>query len=168
MATATGDDLVKRFDVRLIGDLATDSGSTLDVGDVATHPNVVAALEDAAGEMVVALQVGGRYTEADLLGLSGFSLAHAKRIQCDIAMALLMKRRPIVGEEESREIAKQSRDHLKRLSGGENVFGIPAVIESGNIELTAPSTVDITNLNLLTERMSRYFPDTGQRMPRGR
>lgn len=168
MALAAGSDLTARFDIRLIADLATDSGSTLDSGDVATHPNVLAALEDAMGEMVVALQVGGRYTEADLTGLTGYSLAHAKRINCDIAMALLIKRRPIVGEEEAAGIAKQSREHLKRLADGENVFGIADVIEAGDVQLTAPSTVEITNLNLLTERMSRYFPDTGQRMPRGR
>lgn len=168
MELATGDDLVSRFDVRLIGDLATDTGSTLPVVDVASHPNVLMALEDAMGEMVVALQVGGRYSESDLTDLTGYNLAHAKRINCDIAMALLIKRRPIVGEEQAKEIAKQSREHLKRLSDGENVFGIPAVVESGTLELTAPSSVDITNLNLLTERMSRFFPDTGQRMPRGR
>jgi phage gp36-like protein len=168
MALASGSDLVQRFDIRLIGDLATDSGSTLPEDEVAAHPNVAAALEDAMGEMVVALLVGGKYTEAELLGLTGYSLAHARRINCDIAMALLVKRRPIVEEERASEIAKQSREHLKQLREGANVFGIPANVDSGNLSLASMSTVDITNLNLLPERMGRYFPDTGQRMPRGR
>lgn len=167
MALADGSDFIKRYDVRLIGDLATDSGSTLAEDDVATHPNVLTALEDALGEIVVALMVGQRYSEAELLGLTGYSLAHAKRIQCDIAMDLMVKRRPIVDEDRAKDIARQSREHLKRLSDGENVFGIPAVVDSGNLALALPSTVDIENLNLLTERMGRYFPDTGQRMPRG-
>ena len=168
MALATGNDLTERFDVRLIGDLATDSGSTLPVVDVSSHPNVLTALEDATGEMVVALLSGGRYTESDLLGLTGYSLSHAKRINCDIAMALLVQRRPIMSEEQSSAISKQSRDHLKRLSAGENVFGIPAVVDAGQLDLATPTTIEITNLNLITERMNRFFPDTGQRMPRGR
>lgn len=168
MALATGSDLIERYDVRLIGDLATDLGSTLPTEEVPNHPNVLAALEDAMGEMVVALVVGQKYTEDELLGLTGYSLSHAKRINCDIAMALLIKRRPIVAEDQAESVSKQSRDHLKRLRDGENVFGIPAVVEAGNLSLSTPSSVDITNLNLLTERMGRFFPDTAQRMPRGR
>ena len=168
MAIADGSDLVKRRDVRLIADLVTDSGTTLDPADVPLNENVLTALEDAMGEMVVALQVGGRYNESDLTGLTGYNLAHAKRINCDIAMALLVSRRPIVGEDEAENIAKQAREHLNRLARGENVFGIPDVVESGNLDLAAPTTIEITDLNLLTERMSRFFPDTGQRMPRGR
>lgn len=168
MAIASGSDLTQRFDSRLIGDLATDEGRTLPEDEVATHPNVLAALEDAMGEMVVALLVGQKYTEADLLGLTGYSLAHAKRINCDIAMALLIKRRPIVDENRAADISKQSRDHIRRLANGENVFGIPTNVQAGDLSLANPSTIEITNLNLLPERMSRFFPDTGQRMPRGR
>lgn len=168
MAIASGSDFTDRFDIRLIGDLATDRGETLSEEEVKTHPSVLTALDDAMGEMVVALVVGQRYGESDLLGLTGYSLSHAKRINCDIAMALMIKRRPIVSEEQAAEIAKQSRDHLRRLRDGENVFGIPEVVESGNLSLATPSSVDITNLNLLTERMGRFFPDTAQRMPRGR
>ncbi len=167
MAFATGSDLVSRYDARLVSDLVTDAGETLPAGEVTTHANTLAALEDASGEIVVALNNGGRYTEAQLEALTGYSLQHLKRVCCDIAMALLMKRRPIVQEERAEGIAKQSREHLRSLADGKNVFGIPEVIDAGTLDLSTPSTVQIEDLNLLTERMSRFFPNTSQRMPRG-
>jgi phage gp36-like protein len=168
MAFADGNDLVSRFDIRLIGDLVTDAGVTLPSAEVPTHPNLLTALEDASGEIVVNLQAGQRYNESQLLALTGYSLSHLKRVCCDIAMALLIKRRPILDENRAGEIAKQAREHLRNLADGKNIFGIPEVLESGNLDLAEPSTVDITNLNLIPERMRRYFPDTFQRMPRGR
>ncbi len=167
MAFGTGSDLIQRFDVRLIGDLVTDAGETLPADQVASHPNVAAALGDASGEMVVALLTGGRYTEAQLTALTGYSAAHRTRVCCDIAMANLIKRRPMTMPDRSEEYAKQAREHLKALAAGQNLFGIQEVIESGIIELATPSTIQIENLNLLTERMGRYFPNTNQRMPRG-
>jgi phage gp36-like protein len=165
-AFALPDDLISRYDRRLIADLATDEGETLPAEDLGDHPAVLTALQDASGEMLVALAQGGRYTVDQLEGLSGYALHHRKRICCDIAMNLLMKRRPIVDEERAAAIAKQSREHLKSLAAGENVFGLEEHIDAGMLELSTVSTVEIENLNLLPTRMGRYFPDTAQRTPR--
>jgi len=166
MSFAAGSDLVSRFDIRLIGDLVTDVGETLPAGDVAAHPNLATALEDASGEIVVALRAGGRYTELQLGSLTGYSLSHLKRVCCDIAMALLIKRRPIMDEDRASEFAKQSREHLRALADGKNLFGLPEAIEAGNLSVSHMETIEIENLNLVTERMNRFFPDTAQRMPR--
>lgn len=167
MSFASGSDLIQRYDVRLIADLVTDAGETLPPEQVASHPNVSAALLDASGEMVVALRTGGRYTEAQLVALTGYGAAHRTRVCCDIAMANLVKRRPITMPEKAEEYAKQAREHLKALAKGENLFGIEEVVAAGVIDLATPSAVQIEGLNLVTERMRRYFPTTSQRMPRG-
>jgi phage gp36-like protein len=167
MPRATGDDLVKRYDIDLIGDLATDERETLDRDDVPTHPRVIAALEDADGEIEAALLAGGRYTIADLNGLSGNALSHYKRISCSIAMAFLFEARPGMRPEVAEAIAKQSREHVQALRRGENVFGIPAVTSSGILEYATVSVSTIENRNTLPDRMPRFFPGANQRHPRG-
>jgi hypothetical protein len=44
-AYATGNDLTTRYDIDLVGDLATDDRATLDRASVPGHVAVVAALE---------------------------------------------------------------------------------------------------------------------------
>lgn len=166
-AYATGAQLVERYDIDLIGDLTQDNREDLDREAVATHPNVLAALLDATGEVDAALLSGGMYTPEQLAGLTGNTINHRIRITCAIAMALLVERRPEkVSMELAEMIRKSSRAHLELLRKGVNVFGIPAVIGSGALELATVSAVEIDNLNLLPGRMSRYFPGTAQRTPR--
>ncbi len=61
--------------------------------------------------------------------------------------------RPEVAE----SIGKTAREHLTSLRRGENVFGIPAVVDAGTIDVETISAANIENLNLLPERMPRYF-----------
>lgn len=166
-AYATGANLVERYDVDLIGDLAQDTREDMEREAVATHPNVLAALLDASGDVDASMLAGGRYTPTQLSTLSGNSLNHLIRITCAIAMALLIERRPDrVNLELAEGLRKPAKAHLEALRRGENVFGIQEVIESGTIDLATVSTVDINNLNLLPGRMPRYFPGTAQRTPR--
>ena len=168
MSYATGEDLIQRYDVRTIAALAWDEGEQMDLADVATHPNVLTALEDASGEMDVNLIVGGRYTPAQLAGITGNSLSHRKRITCAVAMAALFERRPGLLTETSEAIAKTARGHLASLARGENVFGI-VELENGaaaNVSVETLHATEIDSLNLLPGRMSAYFPGTAQRTPR--
>jgi phage gp36-like protein len=166
-AYATGLDLIARCDVDQIGDLATDDREPLDRDAVATHPNVLAALLDASGEIDVALLVGGRYTPDQLAALTGNTMNHLIRITCSLAIALLCERRPSrVSAEEAEAYRKTARAHLDALRRGENVFGIPAVLESGVIDTVAISAMELESLNGITERMNRYFPTSNTRLPR--
>lgn len=167
MAYATGNQLIQRFDVDMVGDLATDDREGLDRSAVATHPNVLTALDDASGEIDVSLQAGGRYTAAQLASLTGNSLSHLVRITCAVAMACLFERRAGEYPEKAEAIAKVARGHLESLRRGENVFGLPEITASGVIDLATPDTIQIDALNLLPSRMARYFPGTAQRQPWG-
>jgi len=166
-AYATGDNLIARYDVDMVGDLATDNRDELDRALVPDHPNVEAALLDASGEIDTALLAGGRYTPTQLAELTGNTLNHLIRITCDIALANLVQRRPDRMNKELADAYRKTADAwLEKLRKGENVFGI---IEptAGTIDVATVQAVEIENLRLLPGRMSPYFPGTAQRTPRG-
>jgi len=167
-AYATGSDLIARYDVDLIGDLATDDRETLDRDLVADSGKVATALADASGEVEVAMMAGGRYTTENLQTLAGNSANHLKQIVCGLAMAALYRRRPEAASRELIEdLTRDAREAIRSLRRGENVFGIQANIEATVPELTGPSAVDIENRNDLSARMGRYFPSPASRLPRG-
>jgi phage gp36-like protein len=164
MAFASANDLTNRYDYRLIGDLCSDEMSELTLGQVLAEAKVSSALDDAAGEIVVGLQTGGNYTEEDLNELDGLNQSHLIRVNCDLAMCLLIQRRPNrVNIEVAEKICEAARGHLNRLRKGENIFGIPAKVEAGNLSVSHMSAMQLESLNLIPDRMARYFPGQGQR-----
>ncbi len=166
-SAATGNDLIDRYDVDMIGDLATDDRESLYRDDVPTNSKVLAALNDARGEIEVALAVGNRYLPSQLTSLSGGSLQHLIRVECDIAMSNLFRRRGGQAYMETAEsVAKTARGHLEQLRRGENVFAMPEVQASSTMDLATISTIDIDQMNLLPSRMPRYFPNPLSRIPR--
>jgi phage gp36-like protein len=166
-AYATGTDLVARYDVDLVGDLATDSREPIEQSAVPNLPLVATALLDASGMIDVHLATGGRYTPSDLEALSGNSVYHLKRITCDVAMGLLLQRRTDMKYQELAEkVVAGSKQHLMALARGENIFGISSVQDAGTIECQTISAVNIDNRNVLTSRMDRYFPPSGTLVPR--
>jgi phage gp36-like protein len=178
---ALGTDLVKRYDIDLIGDLCQDNREELDwqsdITVLTEHVNVVSALEDASGEIEVAMQAGGRYTVDQLRELAyptssatnNNTRKHLTRITCAIAMSILAERRlDKVSMETADWLRKTAKAFLDQLRRGENVFGIQAHVEAGTIDISTVEAIQIQDLNLLTERMSRFFPGTEQRTPRAR
>jgi hypothetical protein len=122
--------------------------------------NIIA---DAQGDVEAALMVSGRYSAADLSGLTGNSLSLLKRIICEIAIAYLYERKPFYRSDRLEAYSKAKEGHLERLRSGVNVFNIPAVVAAGSPEATGPSLIDYHyNLNLITDR-SRGYP--ARRMP---
>lgn len=168
MAFASANDLTNRYDYRLIGDLCSDDMVELTLGQVLAEAKVSSALDDAAGEIVVGLQTGGNYTQDDLDELDGLNQSHLIRVNCDLAMCLLIQRRPNkIALETAEKICEVARGHLNRLRKGENIFGIPEKLESGNLTVAHMSAVQLESLNLLPDRMGRYFPGQGQRQRGG-
>jgi phage gp36-like protein len=166
-AYASGTDLTIRYDIDMIGDLATDDREELDRAAVALHPNVLAALDDASGEIESALLAGGRYTASQLGSLTGNTLNHLKRITCAVAISLLLERRPSERYQElAAAYAKVARGHLESLRRGENVFGLTEIVEAGTIDTQTITVEEVIGLNSLPTRMSRYFPGIEQRLPR--
>lgn len=169
MAYADGDDLVARYDIDLVGDLATDDRESLDRDDIPTHPHVLVALDDASGEIDAALKAGGRYTAAQLAGLTGNDLAFLKRIVCGLAIAAMHERRPEALDSATVErLTKRALDAITELRGGKNVFGLEEHFEAGLPDTGGPTALDLETRNDLSTRMGRFFPSPDSRLPRGR
>ena len=158
--------MVNRFDSREIGDLLSDTNTPVDEGDFPENVKLLAILADASGEIDAALMVGDRYTAADLSALTGNSLAHLKRIACEIAMRDLMARRPGYKPELLESFEKRCQKHLDRLRQGENVFNIQDHKDAGLPANGGLSTVETRNLNLIRDRVNNYYP--GRRLPDNR
>ena len=159
MAYASPDDLKKRYDVRTLGDLAGDIGVRVQPSDFADNAILLAALEDASGEVDSCLLQGRRYTAAQLAALTGNSLAMLKRITCEIAYGLLWERRSYVDDDRRMAAMDRARQTLNRLRKGEIVFDIDDVKDAGLPSIEGPSRVEIQRLNLTVDEARRgYYP----------
>lgn len=155
---ATPVDLMKRYDVRDIGDLADDTNSQVSAANLPTDPNVLAALADASGDIESALLAGNRYTTDDLEGLAGNTLSKLVRLTCDIAMGYLLARRPNHDPERNKAFREQTHFMLERLRKGENVFDLAPQKDAGVIEHATPTAVDVSKLQLMRDRTQNYYP----------
>lgn len=155
---ATGAQLLERYDARVLGDLVADDNTQVAAAALPANSIIVAALEDASGDIEAALFVGRRYSPADLSGLTGNSQKHLIRITCDIAVSYLLRRRVEQNPERAAAQAQLAESHLEMLRDGVNVFGLDPQMDAGKPTTTGPSTPDFTNLNLIRDRTRNYYP----------
>lgn len=164
MSYATPADLLKRFDARQVGDLVSDTDVAVPPGQLTLDPVLLQMLEDASGEIEVALLSGQRYTLDDIAVIMDpettvpNSQAYLKRICCEIAYVMLLKRRGIQDPEKIKAQVEAAETHLERLRRGDTVFQLPAQIAAGVAEFSGVGTVDFTTLHLPFDRSRNYFP----------
>lgn len=160
MAYATAADLIARCDSRLLGDWVSDTGVRVAEGSLSGNAKITAALDDASGQIEVALLQGERYSVADLAGLTGNSAKHLIRMTCDVAVYLLQDRRRYGADNESRKEALQrSEEHLEDLRQGKHVFDITAVKDAGLMDgQVGPTAVELANSHLVRYRTKNYYP----------
>jgi phage gp36-like protein len=157
MAYATPADLISRKDRNDVGQLCGDDKRVVSPVDLTTNQPCLDALADASGDIEAALLVGNRYTVADLTTLTGNSLALLKRICCDIAMSLLLDRRPGWNPAKSKEIRDLANDRLERLRKGENTFNIQASLDAGEPVVDGPTMMEYDRLNLIRDRVKNFY-----------
>lgn len=163
MAYAEPADLIKRVRPETLRDLVSDGSVPVTEDELETDVNLLAALDDASGEMDAALRVGNRYTTAALAALTGNSLAYRKRICCDLAFANLLKRNGSYAEAE--EKGKSAKEALDALRKGLNIFDIEDNAEAGLPESAGPSVQQIINANGIRERTPHYYANAWTRLP---
>lgn len=164
-AYAEPSDMLARHDQSVVAQLCSDDGHKVPAEDLATDPNLLAALEDASGDVEAALLIGKRYSVEDLEGLTGNSLAKLKRIVCTIAMANLLERRPVVHIQEADTYLKRAEAYLEQLRTGQRIFNLEDQVDTQLPTVDGPTSVDCARINLLPDRMTRYFPTQVQRLP---
>ena len=151
-------ELLKRFDWRDIGGLVSDEDSQVLNAELATDANLLACIGDASGDIDAALMAGGRYTAANLEGLTGNALNKLYRMCSEIAMFYLLDRRPLFNSDKLEVYEKMRERHLERLRVGENVFNLDAHITSGVVTVDGPSTQNYEDLNLFRDRTRNFYP----------
>ncbi len=163
---ATPADLLKRYDARVVGDLVSDTDVQADPNELTTNAVLLQMLADASGDIESALLVGERYSLENLQaynattnpsGLTENSLALLQRMTCDIAYALLLRRRGTVDPDRHAAVLDLAEKYLKDLRSGAAVFGIQAQEEAGRASYTGVRTVDFAQLNLQRDH-GHYYP----------
>jgi len=160
-AYADAADLILRKDARTLGDLVSDTGVRVAEGVLEDDERIAAALEDASGMVDAAVLQSKRYTAAELSALTGNSLAHLKRLVCDIAFWLLWERRPSYGiDDPGREQAwTRSREALKALREGVEIFEVSGVPEAGLPDVASPTLIDLQTASPVVSRArGSYYP----------
>lgn len=159
MAYAAPSDLILRYDRTTVGQLCGDDKRAVSGVDLPTDPVCLGMLNDASGMIDAALLVGNRYTPADLLGLSSNSSFLLIRVCCDIAMALLIDRRPGWNPERSKAIHELADSHLEKLRTGENTFNIQASMDAGEPVDSGPLTINYQpdQINNIVDRSRAYY-----------
>lgn len=167
MARATSADMSERYDSRVLKDLASDDGTP--VVDLSASTRLSAALEGATGQFEAAVRVGGIYSSDDLDNLSGSALALMKDIICELALLRLVGARvETLGKDTYEAVRKRAEDYLSALRNGERLFPLDAQVAAGRPSIDGPSSADYDKLNLLPDRVRRYYPQRAGRLPIGR
>lgn len=158
MAYATPQNMLERFDVRHLSDLVSDADTgRLQKPELLSHPNLQAALDDAAGQIEAALLKGERYSIADLESLTANSRQYLIRLNCQIAIGLLWQRRPWSDNDQRADALDKAEKGLKELSRGEAVFDLAAQKDAGLPRIHTPAVSTINRLNLVVDRARAGF-----------
>lgn len=160
-AYATAADLMKRKDVRVLGDLVSDNSVRVKKPDLSTDENLLAALMDASGEIEAAVLQAKRYTTDQLAALTGNSKQYLISLTCTIAFGLLHERRTSNDEDDGgrEEAQKRARQALESLRKGQTIFDVEEVKEAGLPSTHEPTVTSIQNLNLtVNEARGHFYP----------
>lgn len=166
---ATGDDFLQRYDARLIGDLVRDDGSQEPPESLPVNENLLAALDDAFGEIMTAIMVGDRYTLAQLdnSALNENALAFLRRLTCDLAFILIHQRRGKLDDKKHAGLIKKNEQRLKSLQDGANVLvGVnDANAQASVIGMAQPQLIPISQRPTIRNRTYNYYPIPFQEKP---
>ena len=140
-----------------------DDDTAVDLGDLSTDTNLLAALDDASGLVDAALLAGQQYTPVNLTELSGTSLALLKRLVCTQALIFLKQRRGYGGIAEADAIERDQKwidDVLTRLKRGANVFNIAATLTASEPSREIITVGSVDRAQLMRQRTHNYYPAT--------
>lgn len=161
---ATVEDLIVRWDQRLLADLAGDTGQPEQ--NLADNPRILAALQGATGEVRSAVLKGRRYRPEDLENLSPEDAGYLKDLVCGLAvMRLAACRVTTIGTEVWEALRKDLKERLVELEKGERIFATAQAVEAHLPTADGPRLLDYQTVNLLVDRCRGYYPSRGEDLP---
>lgn len=159
---ATGQDFLARYDARLIGDLVRDDGSQEPATSLPMNSNLLAALEDAFGEIVSAIVVGDRYTleQLDSANLAPTALSYLRRLNCDLALIMIKRRRGKFDPEKDGALLKDASERLKGLKDGASfLLGVLDDHAAASvIGMGQPELIPVSQRQTIRFRTREYYP----------
>lgn len=155
-------DFLNRYDARAVGDLVSDNGNRVSPSNLVNNAVLQEALNDASGMIEAACLRSGRYQPTDLSGLTGVSQRFLWRLIADLAMGLLIERRPDI-DRPTPKAYDAALAWLGQLATGERIFGLAEVQDAGLPAAQIESPQTVANRNLTTNVLSRFF---GRRLNR--
>lgn len=152
---ATPTQFLDRYDVRTVGDLLSDTDTSLTASEVLTSTRLQAILDQASGDVETACVAGRRYVPDDLDALianGGNSAHYLIGLVCDLAMYKIMNRRPSPVATAPPGPAQTALDALQLLRGGERILGFEEAATAGvRVQFINQNRCSITN------QAARYF-----------
>lgn len=157
-------DFLTRYDYRPIAQLMNDADSAsvtrnnlLNVPTATDEGNrLLEILMECSGEVEAAALLGKRYTPAELMALTGASLAYLKRLVADLAIGRCYERRPMVNPWAA--ATQTARQLLNAIGSGEAIFGTQEAADASLLEARQETMQQIDNRKgVVTGKMRGYF-----------
>lgn len=120
MAYANIDDLMRRYDARVVGQLSSDDNST-----APDNNNIQAALDDATSKINLAALQGSQYTVLQLQTLVAGGDTTLTRMNCDLALLFLAQRRSMGLPSKFEGVLRNTLELLDMLRKGQRVLNVP-------------------------------------------
>lgn len=130
-AFATPAELAQFRDYRIMAQWIKDDDTIATYAEFLASPVVQQALLAATGEIETAASVGGRYRRDDLAALTGAALVKLKQLCCDLAFAVLARRRLATVKSEDLSGVEEAYDLLDKLKNGERIFPLQETQDAG-------------------------------------
>lgn len=157
---ATADDLLKRYDARLLGDLVSDSGTPVAPNDLPSNPVIDAVLRDACAAVDAAVFVGSRYTPEQMTTLSETAAAFVRRLVCDLALVYIKRRRGRFDSDKDAALLKEINDTLAALRDGQDLLLLAeqSAAPASTMELVRPELISVNAPHTIQRRTANYYP----------
>lgn len=136
--------------------MVSDTGLPIPEASLATDAKLLAALDDASGEIRSAALVAGRYTEADLDALAEGGDPFLIRMTCSLAIGYLLRRRPGILQQLPADTV-EAQQWLAALRFGERIFAVAETATAGVPSNGFLSLASRNQLNLISDE-TRFFP----------
>lgn len=158
---ADADDMIARYDARMLGDLVSDDGTQVPEPMLAANAKMIAALASATGQVKSALLRSERYAVADLEALTGESAALLADITSQIAFWILYRRKPSADPRDPMrtEVKETAEEHLEQLRLGNIALEIATTLDAGLPRAAAATRVEKLDQRLIVDAARpRFYP----------
>jgi phage gp36-like protein len=161
------DDLVARYDVRSLCQLASDTGTSVSPTQLLTNTRVLECLLDASGMVEAAVMTGGQVSVEALQLLAASDTAGArylKRLVCNLTLGLLFLARPDrTGEVPAAYVSAE--EDLQKIRSGDLVLSLQEQQEAGGaVKLVPEDAADVEDRRGVTVEAQRYFGRRNNRL----